>query len=687
VKVLLSWLKDYVDIPQSVDALAERLPMLGLGHEHVERVGEDAVFDLELPANRGDMLCHLGVARELAAATRSAVRLPAAPAPQDRAAVAETIHVELREPQLCPRFTAVLIAEVRVGPSPGWLARRLEACGIRAINNVVDVTNYVMLELGQPMHAFDYDRLQGGRLIVRLARGGEQLTTLDGVVRSLDPQTLVVADATRAVSIGGIIGGVSSEITAATRRVLLEAASWHPPTIRRTAARLGVRTESGARFERGVDTRGVLAASARAQQLLVEVAGGQIASDTVDVYPLPQPGRQVELRWSRVARLLGTDVPRAEGVAILSSLGFTVAGERDVLTVSVPSFRRDVEREEDLVEEVARHYGFERIPEAMPLEATAQATRAPILEAEHAVRDVLIRAGLTEALTVSLMNPAALDNLRLPSDHAWRAMVRLRNPMIEDHTHLRTTLLPGLLQVARGNISHRVTDVLIFELGRTFHPSGTAVLERRGLAVLITGRLWHGAWNMSPEASTASFFHLKGIVESLADELRVGRATFTATTAPWLHPGRTAQVSLNGLRVGTLGELHPEVAARADLPPGVFVAELDLDELLRRTVFRPQFIPLPKYPSVRRDLAAIVPDDVSAAEVEQVITVAGGVLLESVELFDVYTGPPVPAGHRNLAYTLSFRSPERTLAAADVDAAIAQIASALKRRLRATIRE
>jgi phenylalanyl-tRNA synthetase beta chain len=346
-----------------------------------------------------------------------------------------------------------------------------------------------------------------------------------------------------------------------------------------------------------------------------------------------------------------------------------------------------VERAEDLIEEVARHYGYDRIPEAMPVEATAQGTRAAVLEAQGAVRDLLIRAGLTEVLTVPLTTPAALDSLRLPSDHSWRKMVRLRNPLIEGHTHLRTTLLPGVLQVARENINRRVTDVLIFELGRTFHPSGTAVLERRSIAVLLTGRLLRGAWNMPPDVSTASFFHAKGVVEALVAELRVGVATFTAVPVSWLQVGRAAQVSIGDQLLGTLGELDPDVAAAADLPPGVYVAELDLDELLRRAVFRPQFVPLPKYPSVRRDLAVVAPEGVSAAEVEHVIRDAGGDLLEADELFDVYSGPPVPPGHRNLAYALSFRSSERTLSATDVDAAVARIASALKKRLRATIRE
>src|SRR3989475_11241555 len=425
----MSWLKEYVDIRHGIDELGERLPMLGIGVDSIERVRDDVVFDLEIAANRGDLMCHLGVARELAAATRTVARRPAGTPRPDSTTAPDVVRVEVREPALCPRFTAALIVDVKVGPSPEWMARRLEACGVRSINNVVDVTNYVMLELGQPMHAFDYDLVQDGRLVVRLAAPGERLTTLDGVDRTLDPQTLVVADAGRAAGIAGIIGGAHTEIRASTRRVLLEAASWHPPLIRRTSKRLGVRTESSARFERGIDTGAVLAASLRAQQLMREVAGGRVVSKTLDVYPSPLPGHQVSLRWPRVELLLGISVVQSEGIMMLRSLGREVAYGHEHLEVTVPSFRRDVEREEDLIEDIARHYGYERILEHIPVEATPMAARAPVLEAERMVRGILIRAGLTEALTVSLTTPADLDRLRGPPAHPWRSMAPLRNPL------------------------------------------------------------------------------------------------------------------------------------------------------------------------------------------------------------------------------------------------------------------
>lgn len=688
MKVLVSWLREYVDIPYSIDELEERFSWLGLGVEGVERTGrDDAVFDLEIAANRGELMSHLGVARELAAAARTSVRPPAGVPVEEAVPAMELARVHVDDRELCSRFTARMILDVKVGPSPAWLAGRLEACGIRSINNIVDVTNYVMLETGQPMHAFDYDRLQDGRLIVRLAHRGEPLVTLDGVERQLDPQTLVVADGARATSIAGIIGGASSEITSSTHRVLLEAAVWQPAMIRRTSKRLGVRTESSARFERGVDYAGVPAASTRAIRLIQELAGGRVLRGLVDINVGEVPLRQVQLRWPSVSRLLGMDVPMDEGVAILRSLGFSVKVAERVARVVVPSYRRDVEREEDLVEEVARHYGYDRIPETMPVEITAQGSWAPSIEAERAVRDALIRAGLTEVLTVSLTSPAALDALRLPEGHPYRNVVPIRNPMVEDHVQLRTTLLPGLLHVAGANTSHRVTDIQVFEVGRTFHPDGEGAHERRALGVLMTGTQMRGTWNLPSEAVTVTYHSLKGAIESLLGELRVPGAAYQPSQRPWLHPGRAASLDIAGETIGTLGELHPEVIRQLDLPAGTCVAEVNLDALLARAVLQPRFASLPRLPSVRRDISLVVDAGVTAAQVEAVIRAAGGPLLEGVEVFDVYSGAPIPAGHRNLAYALRFRSPDRTLTAEEVAGAMAAVTRALEQRLQAKIRE
>ena len=687
MRVVLSWLREYVDVPYTLEELRERLPMLGLGIEGIEGSGEDAVIDLEIAANRGDLMSLLGVARELAASGRTAVRVPVPRLTEAAEPITEHTAVEVQDTALCPRFTARMIVDVRVGPSPAWLARRLEAAGVRAINNIVDVTNYVMLEMGQPMHAFDYDLLRGGRLVVRHARPGEPLTTLDGVERTLDPQTLVVADAERAGGVAGIIGGGNTEIGERTTRVLLEAASWDPAMIRRTSRRLGVRTESSARFERGIDVAGILAVQDRAITLMQELAGGRILRGVIDVYPRPSQTRAVELRFPSVRRLLGIEVPAAQAVAILTSLGFAVESRDGVLSVSVPTFRRDVEREEDLIEEIARHYGYDRIPAVMPVETTAQGFVAPSLRVDELVRTALVRAGLVEALTLSLTSPAALDGLRLPPDHSWHALVPLRNPMVEDHTHLRATLLPGLLDAARANVARGVTDIRLFELGRTFAGDARGVTEPLRLAILMTGTTHEGAWNLPAEAVRIDFYALKGVVEALLRELRVEAASFTAGRAPWLHAGRAAELTVGGRTIGTLGALHPDVAAHYDLPADVYLADIDADALLQHAAVAPRFRPVPRFPAVRRDVAAVVDRNVPSARIEAVIREAGGEWLERIDLFDVYEGAPVPPGRRSLAYALTFRAAERTLAAEEVETRMRAIHEALRARLRAKIRE
>jgi len=500
---------------------------------------------------------------------------------------------------------------------------------------------------------------------------------------------MVVADAERAQGVAGIIGGAEAEIGPQTRRVLLEAASWQAAMIRRTSRRLGVRTESSARFERGTDVDGILAVQDRAVSLMQELAGGRVLPGVIDVYPHPVSTPTVALRWKSIPRLLGMTIPQEECRQILRGLGFTLAPspEAEGVRVTVPSFRRDVEREEDLIEELARHAGYDRIPETLPVEITAQGTRAPSLVAEEAVRGILVRAGLVEALTVSLTTPAVLEALRLPADHPWRQMVPLRNPLVEDHTHLRSTLLPGLLHVAQVNASRGVSEVQIFEIGHVFLRERGGIAERRRLGMLMMGTTCDGRWNLPSEAVTITYYHLKGILEALLDELGIAGAAFAAVSAPWLHPGRAAQVTVGGDVLASLGELHPEVAARCDLPAAVYVADVDLPLLLSRAAPARRFTPLPRFPAVRRDVAAVLPAEVPAARVEEVIRAAGGAWLETAELFDVYTGAPIPAGHRSLAYALTFRAAERTLAADEVDGALLAVKRALEQRLRAKIRE
>jgi phenylalanyl-tRNA synthetase beta chain len=683
----LSWLREYVDVNASVEALAEHLPMLGLGVDGVERVGDDAVFDLEIASNRPDLLSLIGIAREIAAWTGRDVRLPPDLLAERDPAAAAMVSVEIADAALCSRYAAHVITGVTVGPSPARVAGRLEAAGVRPINNVVDATNYAMLEWGQPLHAFDLETLEGRRLVVRPARDGEVLVTLDGVARRLDASVLVIADAARAVALAGIIGGAATEIGGGTTTVLLEAASFQAAAVRRAARALGLRTEASARFERGVDPEGTIRAARRCAALIAEWSGGTALRGAADVYPVRVRRPTITLRLARVPRLLGVDVPAAEVTAILTRLGLEVRLRGRTVRATPPVGRRDLEREEDLIEEVARHWGYERIPETLPVEVIQQGRRSPRIEAEAAARDALVRAGLTEATTVSLITPRLLDRMTLASDDPWRRAVPIRNPLTADHTHLRSCLLPGVLDAVRINVSRRRDAVHLFEIGRVFRDSPSApLLEQTSLALAVRGPWFIGVWDDPGRSQEVTFHHLRGVLDILLAELRAGDLGVEAGGPSWLQPGRAARLSLGGAALGVAGELHPEVAARFDLPGRTYVAELDLDVLLDRAVLQPRFAGIPRFPAVRRDIAVVAPEDLPHAAVAAALREAAGDLLESVELFDVYGGPPLAAGTRSLAYALSFRAGNRTLTGEEVDGLMAHIHAALPERLPVAIR-
>lgn len=722
MRVPIEWLREFVDLDGvPAETLVDRLPGAGLGVEAVEGTGDATVLDLEVTPNRPDCLSVLGVAREVALLLDRPLRSPEkaagaaaglrrltrgvehSAAGGARLTPDHRVMIRIEDPEGCPRFTASVVEGVWVGPSPAWMQRRLEASGVRTINNVVDVTNYVMLELGQPMHAFDYDLVAGRALTVRRARPGETLETLDGVTRALDGTMLVVADEGRAVSLAGIVGGRSTEINAKTTRVLLEAAYWDPPTIGRTARRLGIRTEASARFERGADPEAPPRAQARAAALLADLYGGRILRGLVDVYPRRVSPRVLRLRPERAAAVLGVEIPRDEVIRILRALGCTAEGAR-VLTVRAPTYRPDLVREEDLIEEVIRVYGYDRVPLTLPRGDTTPGVTAPSLAADRRVREALARCGLTEVLTLTLVTPeAAAEGGGTPA--------MLRNPLARDHAALRTSLLPGLIDVLATNAARRVDDVHVFELGRVFRGGGEEGRpeERRALGIAIMGR-WRTGWNVPEEHAVADLFHLRWILDALLGELHAPahRVAPPAEADRWWHPGRAAEVGIGGRVVARFGELHPARAAHYRLPHRAHLAEVDLDALYQilagpasaparqaaagDVVPPPPIVPpgtyagLPRFPDVERDLAAVVSQDLPAAQVEEVIREAGGPLLVAVELFDVYTGPPVPPGHRNLAYRLRFRAPDRTLVAAEAEEILERVRIALRTRAGARLR-
>ncbi len=641
------------------------------------------VLVLEITPNRPDCLAIYGVAREVHAATGAP--LAAAPWSADPAEPGEVsgARVTVECPDLCPRFTARVFENVRVGPSPPWLKARLTAAGQRPISNVVDITNYVMLLTGQPLHAFDLDRVAGHELTVRRGHEREEVWTLDGQLRAVDPGIVVIADADGPTSIAGIMGGARSEVEAETTRVLMEAATWDGANIHRTSLRLGLRSEASGRFEKHLQPEQTLAAQALAAQLMLELTGATLAPGTIDVGgPGPAP-KTIRLRDARLQGLLGAPVSRARSREILEALEFTAAEAPDGLDVIVPAFRRaDVTREADLIEEVARLDGLEKLPATLPARRQATGRLTPRQRLRRAASDALIAQGVHEMVGWSFRGVEALRRLRLADQPA----VELANPMSAEQAQLRTTLLGSLLDVARLNRSRGATSIRLFEGGAVYLPISDGVQPREPyhLGAILLGAARPPSWR-EPDPRPVDFFAAKGVLLGLLQRLRLPWSVEPAAQ-PFLHPGRSAQIIVSGAAVGWLGEVHPGVAAEWDLEDTVAAFELDLDAIPDPTVAL--YEDLTSFPEVREDLAVVVADTVSAARLLEVVRRAGGPLLTGAEVFDVYRDRErLGEGNVSLAVRLSYRASDRTLTDVEVatrrEAITAALADELQGRVRA----
>jgi phenylalanyl-tRNA synthetase beta chain len=637
------------------------------------------VLELEITPNRPDCLAVYGVAREVHAATAA----PLAPAPwsQDPHPAGGDIpgfSVDVRDSDLCPRFTLRLFEDVELGPSPAWLKARLMAAGQRPINNVVDITNYVMLLSGQPMHAFDADLVEGGTLIVRRALDGEKITTLDDIERTLDSEMCVIEDAAGPTSIAGIMGGSRSEVNDGTVRVLMEAATWNGPNINRTSHKLALRTEASGRFEKQLQPEQGMDGQALASQLMIELTGGRPVGGTIDAGgPGPDP-ITLRLREARVGGLLGVDVPREEQAAVLERLGFGVAEAEDGLDVTVPYWRRrDVTREADLIEEVARLAALERLPVTLPSRRDAVGLLTSYQRMRRRVEDALLGVGVFEVVGWSFTDPGLPGRLRIAPEDPRGQGVALANPMSEDLSVMRTTLLGSLLGAMQHNLARGRTDVRLFERGTVYLPPADPLpLENDHLGVLITGAARPATWS-EPNPPQADFFAAKGVLEAVMDAVRVPW-TVEAASEPFLHPGRAARVLVDGVPVGWLGELHPAVAALWDVPQAAGF-EIDLGPTLERADPAPRYRDLTSFPAVRRDLAIVVGDDVPAGDLLAAVRGAAGDLLEHAEIFDVYRGSQVGEGRKSIALRLELRAPDRTLTDEDAIAVEAEVLRALER--------
>jgi len=694
VRLVYPWLRELVAVPDGIDALAATLGLRGFEVASVERSPHE-VIDFEITANRPDCLSTLGLAREASAAYGRPLQLPARATLESSGAV--PVEVAIDDPDLCGRYCAQAF-EIRAAGTPAWLRQRLEAAGVRSISAVVDVTNYVMLEMGQPTHAFDLDRLGGPMLRARRARDGEAIRTLDGVARTLDRETLVIADAMRPQAIAGVMGGGDSEIGSTTRRMVLESAYFTPASVRRTSRRLGLKTEASTRFERGADVEAAPAAIARIAALLRELGAGEPIGPMVDVYPAPKPAVVLTLRAERIARVLGIAVADDQVPRILEPLGFGVARATDVARyppsplrgsgaagsteewqVTVPTFRVDVVREIDLVEEIARHDGYVGLPATFPALKAPQLPPDARTIRDRTVRHVLTACGLSEAMTFAFVEadaaaPFAMDGSSIP----------IANPLSEKYAVLRPSLLPGLVDGAAYNRRRERKDVRLFETGTRFSALG----EARGVAGVWCGAGAASHW--SGGARPVDFFDVKGAIEALCDALGV-TPTFEPAAPSWYVEGRAAHVLVRpsgsdeasepGTPVGSAGQIRPALLDARGFPPSeeLYAFELDLDAVAARQPGRDlRAESLPRYPSVVRDVSILVDSILPAADVRGTIRSAAPATLAQLIEFDRYRGKGVPEGRVSLSLRLTFRSPDRTLTDSEVDEAMARIVSALE---------
>ncbi|MCL4501301.1 MAG: phenylalanine--tRNA ligase subunit beta [Deltaproteobacteria bacterium] len=639
-----------MDIPQNLPVGADLTEALNLA---------DVVLEVAVTANRSDCLSILGLAREVAALLDVPLRHPEVKAISGEESGELKAKVTILDPVHCPRYAARLLTGLTVKPSPFWMRRRLQASGIRAINNLVDVTNYVLLEFGQPLHAFDFTRLKNREIVVRLPAKLEQLegfVTLDGQLRSLEQDTLLICDAERPVALAGVMGGLDSEVTRDTREVLIESAYFNPATIRRTSKRLGLSSEASYRFERGVDPDGVIHALERAAQLMCEVGGGLVVGPRLDEYPAPIQHPRLSLRVSRTNQVLGTNFSHQTIAGLLKRLHLpAVSLDRENLAVQVPSFRNDLTREVDLIEEVARLAGFETIPVTLPKGEVATRRPGPEARLRTEARQLLLGLGFNEVINYAFLSERLVELAAAPG----AAPLALANPLSEEQAVMRTSLIPGLLDTLRRNILKQAQDLRLFETAKIFLPQPEADLPREEtwLAGLMYGAREEVSWAAPREAVT--FFDLKGVVEALLAGLQIPEVNFRREALPaYLCQG--AKVYSGKRELGCVGELDPEAGDKLDVEGSIFVFNLALAALAESATL-PLFTPLPRYPAVYRDIALVLPEEVPAAQVTEALYRFGAPWLEEAYLFDVYAGDQVPTGKRSLAFRLSYRDPERTL--------------------------
>lgn len=619
----------------------------------------DRVLVLELTANRSDCLGMINVAREVAAILDTSFTIAEPVLKEEGPSIEELIDIKIKDPDLCPRYAARVAMNIKIGPSPEWMQRRLKAAGVRPINNIVDITNYVMLEYNQPLHAFDLDRISDRQIIVRRAQNGEKLITLDENERQFNSDSLLIADPKGGLCVAGVMGGQFSEVTDQTVNLLLEAAYFDPGSIRKTAKSLGMKTEASLRFERGIDPNNTINALNRAAQLIETLGCGKVARGFRDVYPNPIAPVTVNTTSERINSWLGANLTTEQISKYLSRVGFEVKTTGDKLEVTVPTYRRDVAHMADLAEEVARLHGYDKIKMTIP-ESKQLGERTPFQKMQLDCRRLLRGAGLSEVMTYSFYSKAVPDQLGLAQNDPLRNMVELMMPLSEEQAVMRTGLAHGILTAIAFNANRRQTDLAFYEIARIYLPSNDILPdEPLYLGVGLTGRKNEISWNQTKDEY--DYYDLKGIFESIWERFNLPQPEYIRSKRPYLHPGQSAEVVLEGNNIGYLGQVHPDILKRYDLAKKVYLMELNLNAVAERINAKITFEPLPKFPAVERDLALVLPHKINADRIIARIKEIGGNLVERVELFDVYQGEQVGPGMRSMAFSITYRSKEKTM--------------------------
>ncbi len=671
-------------ISDEASGLMELSTNLTIGASLTEALGlHDVIMELEITPNRPDCLSMLGVAREIHAETGNKIKYPDVTLLEGEIDIAGITSVTIDDPELCPRYAARLIQGVKVGESPSWLKQRLESIGVGVINNIVDITNFVLMEYGQPLHAFDYDKLFENRIIVRRATEDEIITTLDEEERKLNSDMLVIADAEKPVALAGVMGGYDSEITESTSDVLLESANFQPTNIRATSKKLGLHTEASYRFERGADPEVVISALNRASELIVQLAGGTLCKGIVDVYPGKKEPSQIKLRSDRVNFILGTSIEAEEIEQILNRLGFGIERlptKESTYQITIPSFRSDITREIDLIEEIARVHGYDNIPTTLPKGDIPIPTVNISVEVQQRIKHFLLGSGMMEAVNYSFNHPNCFDKIRLNDDNPLRDAIKLRNPLSPEMSILRTTLLPSLLENAQRNHNHQINTIALFEMSSVFIKDK----EPTRVAGILAGEMGGGVYG-NPYRSP-DFFDIKGIVEGALAVCGITEPTFQKTEEPTFHAGRNAEVLLGEKRIGIMGEVHPIVLENYELPYKAYLFELDIETCSHAADFSRRFEPIPVYPSIQRDLAIVVDNELQSDTPIEIINSTGGEWVESIRLFDVYEGDQVPDGKKSLAYTITYHSATETLTDKAVNDLHTKVVQKLNQELGAELR-